>query len=170
MEKTIEVTTKEQEIALFNRLKDNEAKAIDFNMESLSKMEAGLDSILFKKDVSQNDLEKAQNIAKQHLRLLISKFRRSAEKHPPVFARDKHNQYKQCIEGATESVQAAIDSIETRLNRRKSRPLGNIQGESTIDFEKLAVALSSYIQMEPDTGVKLKCFVEKGYLSFGISS
>lgn len=44
--------------------------------------------------------------------------------------------------------------------------LVSIQGESesTIDFEKLAVALSSYIQMEPDTGVKLKCFVEKGHL------
>lgn len=44
--------------------------------------------------------------------------------------------------------------------------LVSIQGESesTIDFEKLAVALSSYIQLEPDTGVKLKCFVEKGHL------
>jgi len=124
MGKPIEITSKEQEIALFNRFKDNEAKAIDFNIESLGKMEAGLTAILFQKDVSQNDLEQARNIAKQQLYILISKFRRSAEKYRPVFERDKHNHYKQRIEGAIESVQAAIDSIETRLERRKSKPLG----------------------------------------------
>lgn len=120
MGKPIEVTTKEQEIALFNRLKDNEAKAIDFNIESLSKIEAGLVSILYEKDVSESDLEKARSIAKQHLHLLRSQFRRLAEKNPAIFEVNKHRRYQGAIDAAIENIQGAIDSIETRLDRRKS--------------------------------------------------
>lgn len=120
MGKPIEVTTKEQETALFNRLKGNEAKAIDFNIESLSKMEAGLVSILYEKDVSESDLEKARSIAKQHLHLLRSQFRRLAEKNPAIFEVNKHRRYQGAIDAAIENIQGAIDSIETRLARRKS--------------------------------------------------